>query len=165
MGNSPFVSFDGSMCFLVIYHYEANAIMAMPIAGLDDQSNFNTYKANFNKLAHKGFKPKLNIMDNQATKHIKQFHTEEECKLQLVESHNHRINAVECAIQTFKDAFISTLTTTDCDFLLQLWDKLTPQVINTLNMLRALCIDPTNLAYEVLYGPYDWNRYPLAPLG
>ncbi len=134
-GNFPFVSFDGSVCFLVIHHYEANAIMAMPIAGLDNQSIFNTYKANFDKLAQKGFKPKLNVMDNQATKHIKHFFTEEECKLQLIEPHNHHVNAAEHAIQTFKDAFISALATTDRDFPLQLWDKLMPQVINTLNML------------------------------
>jgi hypothetical protein len=123
-GNFPFVSFDGSMWFLVIYHYEANAIMAMPIAGLNDWSIFNAYKANFDELAQKGFKPKLNVMDNQAKKHIKQFLTEEECKLQLIEPHNHHVNAVECAIQTFKDASISALATTDHDFPLQLWDKL-----------------------------------------
>ncbi len=164
-GNFPFVSFNGSVCFLVIYHYEANAIMAMPIARLDDQSIFNACKANFHKLAQKGLKPKLNVMDNQATKHIKQFLMEEKCKLQLVEPHNHRINAAERAIQTFKDAFISALVTTDHNFPLQLWDKLTPQVINTLNMLRALCINPMKLAYKGLYGRYDWNQYPLAPLG
>jgi hypothetical protein len=31
--------------------------------------------------------------------------------------------------------------------------------------MRASRIDPTIYAYEVLHGPYDWNRYPLAPLG
>jgi hypothetical protein len=41
-------------------------------------------------------------MDNQAMKHIKKNLTEEECKLQLVEPHNHRKNAAEHAIQTFK---------------------------------------------------------------
>jgi hypothetical protein len=110
----------------------------------------------------KGFKPKLNVMDNQATKYIKKFLTTEECKLQLVEPHNHCVNTAEQAIQTFKDAFISTLPMTDCDFPLKLWDRLMPKVINTLNMLHALRIDPTNLAYKVLYGPYDWNRHPLA---
>jgi hypothetical protein len=49
----------------------------------------------FEELALKGFTPKLNVMDNQATKHIKKFLTEHECKLQLVEPHNHRINAAE----------------------------------------------------------------------
>ncbi len=99
------------------------------------------------------------------TNHIKKFLTSEEWKLQLVEPHNHCVNAADQAIQTFKDAFISAFATTDCDFPLKLWDRLTPQVINTLNMLRALRIDPTKLAYKVLYGPYDWNRYPLALLG
>ena len=31
--------------------------------------------------------------------------------------------------------------------------------------MRPSCIDPTKSAHEVLYGPYNWNRYPLAPLG
>ena len=49
-GSFPFVSFDGSVCFLVMYVYEANAILATPIAGLDDQSIFTAYKRNFDKL-------------------------------------------------------------------------------------------------------------------
>jgi hypothetical protein len=48
---------------------------------------------------------------------------------------------------------------------LQLWDKLTLQVINILYMMRASLIDPTISAYEILHGPYDWNRYLLTPLG
>ena len=104
-------------------------------------------------------------MDNQATKYIKKFLTENDCKLQVVEPHNHRVNAAERAIQTFKAAFIAALATTDSDFPLQLWDRLTPQVEDTLNMLRASRVDPTKSAYEILNGPYDWNRYPLAPLG
>ena len=164
-GNFPFMSFDGNVCFLVVYHYETNAIMATPIAGLDDKTIFKAYKAIFQDLTARGFKPKLNIMDNQATKYIREFLTEEECRLQLVEPHNHRVNAAERAIQTFKDAFIAALATTDRDFPLQLWDKLTPQVITCLNLLRASRTDPTKSAYEILHGPYDWQRFPRAPLG
>jgi hypothetical protein len=87
------------------------------------------------------------------------------CKLQLVEPHNHRVNAAEQAIQTFMDAFIVALATMDSNFPLQLWDQLTPQIQDTLNLLRASRINPTKLAYEILNGPYDWNWYPLAPLG
>ncbi len=123
------------------------------------------YKKNFEELTSKGFKPKLNIMDNQATKHIKQFLSENDCKLQLMEPHNHRVNAAECAIQTFRDAFIAALATTDVGFPLQLWDKLTPQVQTCLNLMRCSRIDPSKSAHETLYGPYDWNRYPMAPLG
>jgi hypothetical protein len=43
-GNFPFMSFDGSICFLVMYHYESNAILATPISGLDNLCIFNVYK-------------------------------------------------------------------------------------------------------------------------
>ncbi len=137
-----------------MYHYESNAILALPIAGLDDKTIFDAYKIAFDELVLKGFKPKLNIMDNQATKYIKKILTKEECKLQLVEPHNHRVNAAERAIQTFKAAFIAALATTDSNFPLQLWERLTPQVLNCLNMIRASRIDPTKSAYETLYGLY-----------
>jgi hypothetical protein len=75
-------------------------------------------------------------MDNQASKVIKKFLTPKQCDLMLVEPNNHRVNAAERTIQTFKDHFVSTLATTDSKFPLQLWDQLAPQVETTLNMLR-----------------------------
>ncbi len=82
-----------------------------------------------------------------------------------MEPHSHRVNAMERAIQTSKNAFIAALATTNVNFPLQLWDKLTPQVQTCLNLMQRSHIDPSKLAYKMLYGPYDWNRYPLAPLG
>ena len=79
-------------------------------------------------------------MDNQCTKQIKKFLTDKDCELMLVEPHNHRVNAAERAIQTFKDHFISALATTDSKFPLQLWDRLTSQVETTLNLMRAVDI-------------------------
>ncbi len=128
-------------------------------------SMFNAYKTQFDELTAKGFKPKLNIMDNQAKHHIKKYLTKKDCKLQVFEPYNHPVNATEQAIQTFKAAFIAALATTDSKFPLKLWDRLTLQVQDTLNMLRASCIDPTVSAYMILTGAYNWNRYPLAPLG
>ena len=40
----PFMSLDGSVCFLVMHHYEATAIFAIPIAGLDNVTIFEAYK-------------------------------------------------------------------------------------------------------------------------
>jgi hypothetical protein len=45
----------------------------------------------------------------------------------LIKPNNHRVNAAEQAIQTFKLHFMSALATTDSNFPLQLWDRLTPQ--------------------------------------
>jgi hypothetical protein len=35
-----FMSFDGSVCFYILYHYTPNTILATPIAGLDNRSIF-----------------------------------------------------------------------------------------------------------------------------
>jgi hypothetical protein len=75
------------------------------------------------------------------------------------------VNAAERAIQTLKDAFIVALTTIDQEFPLQLWDRLVPQVQNTLNLLQVSRINPNVSAYEALNGPYNWDRYLLAPPG
>ncbi len=154
-GLFPFMSFDGNVCLFVLYHYESNAILATPITGPNDMSIFTGYKTYLEELTVKGFKPKLNIMDNQATNHIKKFLTKNKCKLHVIEPYNHRVNAAKHAIQTFKAAFIGALATTDSDFPLQLWDRLTPQVDDTLKMLRASRVDPTKSAYKILNGPYD----------
>jgi len=105
------------------------------------------------------------MMDNQATKSIKSYLTSQQVMLQLVEPHNHRVNAAERAIQTFQNQFIGTLSTTDSKFPIHLWDKLAPQVQDCINLLRRLCISPDKSAYEMLEGPSNFNRYPLAPLG
>jgi hypothetical protein len=43
-GSFPFMSLDGSVCFVVLYHYKLNCILPAPIASLDDVSIFNAYK-------------------------------------------------------------------------------------------------------------------------
>ena len=77
-GNFPFMSLDGCICYLVMYHYKSNAIIATPIDGMEDITIFAVYKRNFKMLEAKGFKVKLN---NQATKHIIKFLTEHKCKV------------------------------------------------------------------------------------
>ncbi len=75
MGNFPFMMHNGSIYFILVYHYKANAILATPIKGLDNVCIFEAYKKTFIELSEKGFKPELNVMDNQAKKHIKKiFH-------------------------------------------------------------------------------------------
>jgi hypothetical protein len=152
----------GNVCFLVVYHYESNAILALPISAFSDDIIFAAYTEQYELLESKGFEIKLNVIDNQSSKIIKQYLTPKQCNLMLVEPNNHRVNMAECAIQMFKGHFVSALMTTDSEFPLQLWDCLAPHVEMSLNMLRPSHIDPTKLAYEIVHGPHDWNRFPLA---
>ena len=115
----------------------------------------------FTELKNKGFKPQLNITDNQAVAALKDYLTKEQCEWQFVEPNNHRVNAAERAIQTFKNHFISGLCTTDTNFPLQLWDQLPVQAQDTLNLLCTSRLDPTKSAYEALNGAcYDFNKWP-----
>ncbi len=141
-GTFPFVSLEGNVCFLIVYHYKTSAILALPKAGFSDDIIFAAHQQQYNLLKPKGYKIRLNVMDNQANKVITKFLDEQQCNLLLVEPHNHRVNAAERAIQTFKAHFISALATTDSKFPLQLWDQLMPQVKSTLNMLRPLHVNP-----------------------
>ncbi len=159
-GLFPYMSLKGNVCFLIVYHYESNAILVLPIPWFDDNTIFAAYKTHFEFLESKCHKIRLNMMDNQCTKQIKKFLTANNCNLLLVEPHNHHVNAAKCALQTFKDHFISVFATTDSE-----WDKLASQVENTLNLMQASHIDPNMPAYEAIWGPYDWNCFPLAPPG
>ena len=91
----------------------------------------------------------------------------EEAKIgvQLVEPHNHRVNAAERAIRTYKSHFIAGLCTCDDDFPLVLWPQLVPQAQDSLNMLRRARTHPKLSAYHVLEGVHDYNRVPFAPPG
>ena len=40
-GLFPFMLYDGSVCFFILYHDESNSILATPIAGLDKSSQDN----------------------------------------------------------------------------------------------------------------------------
>ena len=78
---------------------------------------------------------------------------------------NHRVNAADWAIQTFNNCFIGALGTTNSDFPIQLWDKVAPQVQDSINILRQSRVRPDISAYKALEGRYDWNRYLMAPPG
>jgi hypothetical protein len=79
--------------------------------------------------------------------------------------HNHRVNAAERAIATFKEHFIAVLATVDAHWPLQLWDEFLPQVEFTLNMLHFSCRYPKKSANQEVYGTFDFNKTPLAPIG
>jgi hypothetical protein len=39
-GTFPSMSLEGNICFLVVVHYESNAILALPISGFGDDAFF-----------------------------------------------------------------------------------------------------------------------------
>ncbi len=78
-GTFPFMSLEGNVCFLVVYHYKSNAILALPILGFSDKIIFRAYKQIYEMIESKGFVIRFNVMDNQASKVIKKFLTPKQC--------------------------------------------------------------------------------------
>ncbi len=85
--------------------------------------------------------------------------------MQLVPPDTHRSNLAERAIQTFKNHFISILSGVDKNFPIRLWDRLLPQAVLTLNLLRHANANPNVSAHHYVHGVFDYNATPLGPMG
>jgi hypothetical protein len=53
MGTFPFMSLKENVCFLVVYHYKTNSILALPIANFNKESILAVYKQQFELLESK----------------------------------------------------------------------------------------------------------------
>jgi len=84
---------------------------------------------------------------------------------QLTPPDVHRRNAAERAIRTFKNHFVAGLCSLDPNFPLHLWDRLLPQALLTLNLLRPSHINPSLSAHAQLFGAYDFSKHPIGPPG
>ena len=74
---------------------------------LTDKTIIETCHGIFEDMEHKGHKPKLDIADKQVVNPLKDYPKEKDCQWQFVEPSNHRSDATERAIQTFKHRIIS----------------------------------------------------------
>ena len=121
-----------------------------------------TLQQNITYLTKQGFKPSFNIIDNVVSKAIKKYLDEEEIKMQAVEPNNHRVNAAEHAIQTFKNHFVAGLSIGDKDFPTISWCKLIQQAQDS-HLLRTSRVHPKVSAFHILEGVNNFNRNPWAP--
>ena len=93
----------------ILYDWRTNAILATPIKDATDKSVVVAFKENIEYLSERGFKPVFNIIDNLVSKMTRAYLKQQKVGIQLVEPHDHRTNAAERAIQTFKNHFTSRL--------------------------------------------------------
>jgi hypothetical protein len=125
----------------------------------------HAYKAIHLYLAKRGLKPKLQCLDNKASNKLKEYMRQQHIDFQLAPPHIHRRNAAEHAIRTWKNHFIAGLASTDKHFPLHPRDRLIPQAVTTLNLLRKSQLNPRMSADNQLNGMYDYNWASMAPPG
>ena len=116
-------------------------------------------------LANRGCAPQTFILDNRISTILLTAFESHNINYQLLPPHNHWRNAAEKAIETWKEHFISSLSSVHPEFPLLDWDRLTYQGMMTLNFLQNSRVNPNHSAWEYLFGRFDYNKTPLAPPG
>jgi hypothetical protein len=123
------------------------------------------YKHVRKQLCLAGLCPILQRLDNECSAALKEHMLSEGVNYQLGTPGVHHRNVAERAIRTFKNHFIAALCGLDKNAPLHLWDRLLPQTLLPLNLLRGSWINPKLSAWAQVHGPYDYNCTPIAPLG
>jgi hypothetical protein len=87
---------------MVCYAYDCNYVKVVPMNFRSASEWVKAYDTIHQELTVKGFKPKLQTLDNEASAALKTFFTANDVEYQLVPPYCHRRNAAERAIRTFK---------------------------------------------------------------
>lgn len=153
-GNFPVRSLRNMTCIFVAYVYDINAILVRAMPSHTDAAMIDAFTSIHDELTARGHTIHLNIMDNECSKAVVKHIHKQKIDLQLVPPHNHRVNAAERAIATFKEHFISTLSTVDptCPLQLTHCELPTPYNTNAGNASTTIC--------HATYGPDDANHAP-----
>jgi hypothetical protein len=126
-GKFPVRSSKGHYYVMLCYIYDCNYIKVVPMKSRSASEWVKAYDSIHQELTVKGFKPKLQTLDNEAPTALKNFFTANNIAYQLVPPHCHQRNAAERAIRTFKEHFVAGLSSVDPSFPMHLWDRLLPQ--------------------------------------
>ena len=165
-GKFPISSAQGNKYIMVAVEIDGNYIDCEPIQSRKAKALTNAYQAVFRRWKTTVvICPNWHILNNEAPEELKQVIRENNCRVELTPADQHRRNAAERAIQTFKGHFISVLAGVDISFPINQWDKLLPQTILTLNILRQSNVAPNISAWVYHHGSFDYNRMPIAPMG
>ena len=164
-GRFPFCSSRGNQYLVIAYHYDANAILGVAIKNRQASTITNAWTELNKKFEDAGVNPNKWILDNEASQELKAAITKQQAQYQLVPPYTHRANALEQAIQTFKNHFKSGIASLDPDFPMSEWDRLLEQCFLTLNLLRGARLNPKLSAYAFLFGAFNFNATPLVPPG
>jgi hypothetical protein len=161
----PVRSSNGNWYVMVCYSYDCNYVKAVPMRSRSASEFLKAYGNIHQELTSRGFKPKLQTLDNEASSALKSFFTDNDVEYKLVPQHCHRRNAAERAIRNLKEHVVSGLASVDSDFSLHVWDRLLPQAEITLNLLRKSRQHPQLSAAAHYHGMVDCNKTDFAPPG
>ena len=112
-GAFPVRLFKGMQYIFVAYVYDLNTIIVRAMPSCTDASMVTAFTEVITTFKTGGYHPALTVMDNECSATVEKYIRSEKINIQLVPPHNHRVNAAERAITTFKEHFITALATVD----------------------------------------------------
>jgi hypothetical protein len=145
--------------------YDCNYVKVIPMKSRSASEWVKSYDTIHQELTVKGFKPKLQTLDNEASTALKNFFTANDEYCQLVPHRCHSCNAAERAMRTFKEQFVTGLSSVDPTFSLHLWDRILPQAEITLNLLSTSRLHPQLSTAAHFHSLVDYNKTAFAPPG
>ena len=162
-GKFPVRSKRGNKYVFLLYDYDSNNIISRPVKNRTDEEFVRVHDEIIEELTARGLKPKIQRLDNEASKAYTDNITKHGMEYHLTPAQIHRRNIAERAIQTFKNHFITILAGTASNFPENEWDRLIPQAELTLNLIRSSRINSRLSAEEQMNGTFNYNKTPLAP--
>jgi hypothetical protein len=148
-----------------VYDYDSNYIHAGAMLTRTGPSIIAAFKRAFKLLEARGCTPLLQRLDNKASRVLQIYMSEADFDFQLAPPHIHRRTVAERATRTFNNHFISRISSTNTNFMLNLWEKLLPQGLLTPNLPRRSRINHQLSVQAQVQGAFDYSRTPLAPPG
>ena len=120
MGRFPKTSSNGTKYVMACYVHDTNGILTECLKSREDKELANAFTTIYNFLVSRSLTPTFQFLDNECPPSLAAFMTKKNIRYQLVPPHDHRSSPAEKLIGTWKDRFISGLSSTDPSFPLHI---------------------------------------------
>ena len=164
-GKFPITSSRGNKYIFLWYDYDGNSIKSVPIKSREKEEQIRAYNICYEYYSLRGFVPQVIRLDNEASNALKSKIRGNNMEFQLVPPSIHRQNSAERAMRTYKEHFLSAVSTFDASCPMSLWCQFCEAIDVQLNLLRASRLHPQLSAQCHLNGEFDYSKTPMVPLG
>ncbi|KAL7487085.1 hypothetical protein ACHAW6_012694 [Cyclotella cf. meneghiniana] len=150
-GHFPLTSNKGNNYVVMLYTVDANHIKSYPIKSRHRSELLCAYNDVYS-YRHRSL---LHKLDNESSRNVEAFITENNASFQYTPPEIHRTNITEHAIRTWKNHFVAIGSGVAKLYCLSNWCKDLEQTDITLNMMRPCTQNPNLSAHEALEGMFS----------
>jgi hypothetical protein len=100
-GRFPTTSLSGNKYILILYDYDSNIILSIPMKNRGDKEMVRAFDLLIQSLIIRGLRPSLKRLDNEASLALRNYLTKQGIDNQIAPPHIHQRENAERAIQNF----------------------------------------------------------------